>query len=233
MALYERERSGQGQAIEVPMFETLVSFLATEQLAGQTFVPPLGPAGYPRVMSAHRKPYRTSDGHLALLPYTSAQWLRFFDLSGHAGLARDPRYATPAARSANIDALYATLAEIVAQRTTAEWLALLRDADIPHSELPHFDTLVDDPHLRATGTGIDPFQWPGDAYPEKSGLNTPSVAVSGFSAIASPSEPRSVSTSTCSNRGWSSRPFAFARPASWSIWVRWRSSLRSRFGSWL
>ncbi|MCY1232861.1 Acetyl-CoA:oxalate CoA-transferase [compost metagenome] len=151
MALYERERSGQGQAIEVPMFETLVSFLATEQLAGQTFVPPLGPAGYPRVMSAHRKPYRTSDGHLALLPYTSAQWLRFFDLSGHAGLARDPRYATPAARSANIDALYATLAEIVAQRTTAEWLALLRDADIPHSELPHFDSLVDDPHLRATG----------------------------------------------------------------------------------
>ncbi|MBP0632124.1 CoA transferase [Cupriavidus sp. AcVe19-1a] len=151
MALYERERSGQGQAIEVPMFETLVSFLATEQLAGQTFVPPLGPAGYPRVMSAHRKPYRTSDGHLALLPYTSAQWLRFFDLSGHAELARDPRYATPAARSANIDALYATLAEIVAQRTTAEWLALLRDADIPHSELPHFDSLVDDPHLRATG----------------------------------------------------------------------------------
>ncbi len=151
MALYERERSGQGQAIEVPMFETLVSFLATEQLAGQTFIPPLGPAGYPRVMSAHRKPYRTRDGHIALLPYTSAQWLRFFDVSGHAELAHDRRYATPAARSANIDALYATLAEIVAQRTTAEWLDLLRDADIPHSEVPHFDTLADDPHLRATG----------------------------------------------------------------------------------
>ncbi len=151
MALYERERSGQGQAIEVPMFETLVSFLATEQLAGQTFIPPLGPAGYPRVMSAHRKPYRTRDGHIALLPYTSAQWLRFFDVSGHAELAHDRRYATPAARSANIDALYATLAEIVAQRTTAEWLDLLRDADIPHSEVPHFDSLADDPHLRATG----------------------------------------------------------------------------------
>ncbi len=151
MALYERERSGQGQAIEVPMFETLVSFLATEQLAGQTFIPPLGPAGYPRVMSAHRKPYRTRDGHIALLPYTSAQWLRFFDVSGHAELAHDRRYATPAARSANIDALYATLAEIVAQRTTAEWLDLLRDADIPHSEVPDFDSLADDPHLRATG----------------------------------------------------------------------------------
>lgn len=151
MALYERERSGQGQAIEVPMFETLVSFLATEQLAGQTFIPPLGPAGYPRVMSAHRKPYRTRDGHIALLPYTSAQWLRFFDVSGHAQLARDPRYATPAARSAHIDALYATLAEIVAQRSTAEWLDLLRDADIPHSEVPDFDSLADDPHLRATG----------------------------------------------------------------------------------
>lgn len=151
MALYERERSGRGQAIEVPMFETLVSFLAVEQLAGQTFVPPVGAAGYGRVMSPHRKPYRTSDGYLALLPYTSAQWARFFALAGRADLAADPRYASPAGRSANIDTLYATLADIVATRTTAQWLALLRDADIPHGEVPAFDTVLDDPHLRATG----------------------------------------------------------------------------------
>lgn len=151
MALYERERSGQGQAIEVPMFETLVSFLAVEQLAGRTFEPPLGEAGYGRVMSPHRKPYRTRDGHLALLPYTSAQWERFFKLAGRADLASDARYADAAGRSANIDALYATLAEIVQTRTTAEWLDLLRDADIPHGEVPHYDAVLDDPHLRATG----------------------------------------------------------------------------------
>lgn len=151
MALYERERSGLGQAIEVPMFETLVSFLAVEQLAGQTFIPERGPAGYPRVMSPHRKPYRTQDGYIALLPYTTAQWSRFFALSGHPELATDPRYVDPAARSANIDALYATLADIVSRRTTAQWLALLEDADIPHSEVPSFESLADDPHLRATG----------------------------------------------------------------------------------
>jgi len=151
MALYERERSGQGQAIEVPMFETLVSFLAVEQLAGQTFMPERGPAGYPRVMSPHRKPYRTLDGHIALLPYTTPQWARFFALAGRPELATDPRYLDPAARSANIDELYATLADIVSRKTTAQWLALLADADIPHSEVPDFESVMDDPHLRATG----------------------------------------------------------------------------------
>ncbi len=120
--------SGQGQAIEVPMFETLVSFLAAEQLAGHTFVPEQGSCGYPRVMSPHRKPYRTLDGHIALLPYTTPQWARFFALSGHAELAEDPRYLDPAARSAHINELYATLADIVSRKTTAEWLALLADA---------------------------------------------------------------------------------------------------------
>lgn len=151
MALYERERSGLGQAIEVPMFETLVSFLAVEQLAGRTFEPALGGTGYGRVMSPHRKPYRTQDGHIALLPYTSAQWARFFALAGRPDLAADPRYADPAGRSAHIDSLYATLADIVRTKTTAQWLELLRDADIPHGEVPHYDQVLEDPHLRATG----------------------------------------------------------------------------------
>jgi crotonobetainyl-CoA:carnitine CoA-transferase CaiB-like acyl-CoA transferase len=151
MALYERERSGLGQAIEVPMFETLVSFLAVEQLAGQTFVPGLGATGYARVMSPHRKPYRTLDGHIALLPYTSGQWHRFFTLAGRADLAGEPRYADMAGRSANIDELYETLAGIVATRSTAQWLELLRDADIPHSEVMRFDELLNDEHLKKTG----------------------------------------------------------------------------------
>jgi crotonobetainyl-CoA:carnitine CoA-transferase CaiB-like acyl-CoA transferase len=151
MALYERERSGVGQAIEVPMFETLVSFLALEHLAGQTFIPNRGNAGYSRVMSEHRKPYRTQDGFIALLPYTTAQWGRFFALADRPELAADPRYASPASRSANIDALYETLTRIVETKSTAQWLALLADADIPHGEVPAFDTLFDDAHLQATG----------------------------------------------------------------------------------
>ncbi|KQR77224.1 acetyl-CoA acetyltransferase [Burkholderia sp. Leaf177] len=151
MALYERERSGEGQAVEVPMFETLVSFIAVEQLAGQTFIPPLGDSGYARVMSPHRRPYRTIDGYLALLPYTTAQWQRFFTIAGRVDLAGDPNFSDATNRSKNIDALYEALAGIVATRTTAEWLTLLEAADIPHSQIAKFDDLIDDKHLNATG----------------------------------------------------------------------------------
>lgn len=151
MALYERERSGHGQAIEVPMFETLVSFLATEHLAGETFLPAHGPAGYARVLSAHRKPYKTQDGFIALLPYTSAQWARFFVLSGRDDLADDPRFKDMAGRSEHIDALYGQLARIVAGNTTAHWLQCLSGADIPHCPVNRFDALLSDPHLQATG----------------------------------------------------------------------------------
>jgi crotonobetainyl-CoA:carnitine CoA-transferase CaiB-like acyl-CoA transferase len=151
MALYERERSGIGQAIEVPMFETLVSFIAVEQLAGRTFIPPLGDCGYQRVMSPHRRPYRTVDGYLALLPYTTPQWQRFFTLAGRTDLACDPRFSDATNRSENIDTLYEALAGIVATRTTAAWLTLLKAADIPHSEIARLDDLIDDRHLKATG----------------------------------------------------------------------------------
>jgi len=149
MALYERERSGEGQAIEVPMFETIVSFTLVEHLAGETFVPAQGAMGYERVLSANRRPYRTRDGYIGLLPYTTAQWQRFFTVAGEPALASDPRVADPATRSRNIDTLYAELARIVASRTSAEWVELLKDADIPMSPVRAPDELLDDPHLAA------------------------------------------------------------------------------------
>ncbi|GFN29637.1 CoA transferase [Achromobacter denitrificans] len=151
MALYERERSGQGQAIEVPMFETLVSFTLVEHMSGHSFVPPLGPMGYSRVLSPQRRPYRTRDGYLALLPYTDAQWRRFFALAERPDLAADARYVDAAARARHFDELYQDLADIVALRGTEQWLALLADADIPHSPVNTPEALFDDPHLRATG----------------------------------------------------------------------------------
>jgi crotonobetainyl-CoA:carnitine CoA-transferase CaiB-like acyl-CoA transferase len=151
MALFEREKSGRGQAIEVPMFETLVSFLAAEHLAGETFLPALGTAGYSRVLSPHRRPYRTLDGFIALLPYTSAQWQRFFLLCGREDLAADGRFKDMTGRSAHIDELYEVLANIVVKRTTADWLDCLRDADIPHCPVNRFDDLPKDPHLVASG----------------------------------------------------------------------------------
>ena len=171
MALYERERSGMGQAIEVPMFETLVSFTLVEHLAGHTFTPPLGEMGYSRVLSPHRKPYRTQDGFIALLPYTDSQWRRFFALAERPELMEDPRYVDAQARAGHFNALYSDLAEIVASRTTQEWLALLADADIPHSKVMGMYDLLEDPHLQATGF----FQ--RVEHPSEGALITPSVPV--------------------------------------------------------
>ncbi len=151
MALYERERSGMGQAIEVPMFETIVSFTLLEHMAGETFVPAADSMGYERVLSPNRKPYRTQDGYIGLLPYTTAQWQRFFTAAGESALAADPRVCDPATRSRNIDALYAELARIVAGRTTTEWVALLKNADIPMTPVQTPDDLLKDPHLAALG----------------------------------------------------------------------------------
>ena len=149
MALYERERSGKGQAIEVPMYETIVSFTLLEHMAGETFVPAVDSMGYERVLSPNRKPYRTRDGYIGLLPYTTAQWQRFFAAAGETALAEDPRVTDASKRSQNINMLYAELARIVATRTTAQWVALLKDADIPMTPVRTPDDLLTDPHLAA------------------------------------------------------------------------------------
>jgi len=83
MALYERERSGKGQAVEVPMFETLASFVLVEHFSGETFRPAEGEMGYARLLSMNRRPYPTRDGFLALLPCTDQHWRRFFEVSGY------------------------------------------------------------------------------------------------------------------------------------------------------
>jgi crotonobetainyl-CoA:carnitine CoA-transferase CaiB-like acyl-CoA transferase len=151
MALYERERSGRGQAIEVPMFETMVSFTLIEHLAGETFCPAQGGMGYDRVLAEHRKPYRTKDGYIGLLPYTAEQWARFFEAAGRPEMADDPRVTDPAMRSRRVAELYSLLAEIVAERTTAEWVELLRAADLPMAPVLSPEDLLDDEHLRAVG----------------------------------------------------------------------------------
>ncbi len=151
MALYERERSGRGQAIEVPMFETMVSFNLVEHLAGETYYPARESMGYERVLSEYRKPYRTKDGYIGLLPYTAEQWVRFFEAAGRPEMAADPRVTDPALRSQKINELYRLLAEIVAERTTAEWVVLLRAADLPMTPVLAPEDLLEDEHLQAIG----------------------------------------------------------------------------------
>ncbi|MHA1569964.1 MAG: CaiB/BaiF CoA transferase family protein, partial [Alphaproteobacteria bacterium] len=130
-ALYQREKTGEGQAVEVPMFETLVSFLMVEHLTGPAFEPPKGAPGYVRQMSPNRRPFRTKDGFVSALPYTDRNWRDFFTIAGRPEVADDPLFKNVSARTENTAALYGLLAELMEARTSAEWLADFERLDIP------------------------------------------------------------------------------------------------------
>jgi crotonobetainyl-CoA:carnitine CoA-transferase CaiB-like acyl-CoA transferase len=150
-ALFERECSGEGQAVEVPMFETMISYLFLEQQGGLVFDPPFGPAGYARTASSHRRPYRTADGLVSVLVYTDAQWKAFFDIVGTPHLAEDPRYATMRARTEHIDALYSQLEGELVQRSTQAWLSLFDKQGIPASAVNSIEDLLEDAQVAAVG----------------------------------------------------------------------------------
>lgn len=179
--LLARSRTGTGQKIEVPMFETMAQFVPSEHMQGATVDPPTSPPGYARTLSRSRRPYPTKSGPLAVLPYNDGQWRRFFSLVGKLEmLETDPRFANIAARTANIDSLYAILAEELKERPAEEWLPLLEENDIP-CIVPHtLETLLEDPHLHDRGffefldhpsegrirTMREPSSWSGTPPPE-------------------------------------------------------------------
>ena len=150
-ALYARERTGEGQEIEVPMFETMVSFCALEHLCGSVFRPPLGPPEYARAVSPSRRPYQTADGHIGVMIYNDRHWRDFFDAIGNPEWSRDPVFATMESRTRNIDTVLARVAATMKTRTTAEWVALLREAQIPATAIASLEELLHDEHLEAVG----------------------------------------------------------------------------------
>jgi crotonobetainyl-CoA:carnitine CoA-transferase CaiB-like acyl-CoA transferase len=147
-ALYARSITNIGQAIEVPMFECMVSFMCVEHLAGRTFEPKVGEAGYARLLNEYRRPFKTKDGYMSVVPYTAAQWRRFFELTGHPELVDDIRFKTAEARSGHYDLLYQYVQEVLVTRTNADWTTLLISADIPFSPVNSIDDLLKDPHLK-------------------------------------------------------------------------------------
>jgi len=150
-ALFHRERTGQGQEIEVPMFETMVSYLMAEHLWGMVFEPPLDKPGYTRLMSSQRKPYKTKDGFIAILPYLDAHWETFCKLSGRTDLLAEDRFRTLAARVDNIDDTYLETAKTMATRTTQEWVDLFCDTSVPVIVVNSLEDLITDPHLNSVG----------------------------------------------------------------------------------
>ena len=149
LALMHRMRTGEGQQVDVAMFETMAAFNMLEHQWGHTFEPPIGPMGYAPVSSAARRPYRTQDGYLALLPYSNAHWKRFFELAGEPQIMDDPRFSTFAARQQHFRAVWDEIERQVARKSNAEWLRLLTPEDVPFSVVNDIEDLPNDPHLEA------------------------------------------------------------------------------------
>ncbi len=155
-ALFHRQRTGEGQFVEVPMFECFTYFTMTENLYGHTFDPPTGEFGYTRVFNPNRKPYQTKDGYLAILPYSDQQWDVFFEIGGMpAGtFTKNPRYATYALRTQNISEIYAMIADVAKTKTTKEWVDALTERNVPCMKVNRLDEVFTDEHLSA----VDFFQ---------------------------------------------------------------------------
>lgn len=160
-ALFHRERTGEGQEVEVPMFESLAAFNLVEHLAGASFEPHEDVMGYVRLMSPSRKPYATKDGYIAVLPYTTRHWRAFFSLAGRPEMLEDHRVNDAVARGRAISELYEIVETIMPERNTGEWLELLTQADIPVAPVNSLEDLLEDPHLRETGFFVE-YDHPGE-----------------------------------------------------------------------
>ena len=149
-ALFNRERSGSGCAIEVPMFEVMAAFMLDEHLAEATFARD-GRPGYGRLTSPHRRPFRTTDGWIAVLPYDGRHWRKVLAEIGREDVMNEPWFASDRDRSSKTGVLYEVLAEAIAGRSSEEWLDTFARLDVPHSHVANLDDLVRDPHLEAIG----------------------------------------------------------------------------------
>ena len=150
-ALFARTKSGTGQLVEVPMFESMVGFNLVEHQSGMTFDPPLGSTGYERSMVKYRRPYATKDGFVCALPYTTKHWKSFFSIMHREDMLNDPRVLDPKVRSEKIGELYELVSDLVADWDTEDLLKALEEGDIPHGEATQLYDLRNDDHLKAVG----------------------------------------------------------------------------------
>jgi formyl-CoA transferase len=132
----------------------------------------MGSVGYKRVLNRYRRPYKTKDGYLAILPYTDQNWRDFFKIAGRQDLADDPRFKTLGSRLKHIEFLYEEIGRIAPSRTNAEWLADLDASNIPGMIVNSLESLLTDPHLEATGF------WQFMDHPTEGPMRLPGVPAS-------------------------------------------------------
>jgi crotonobetainyl-CoA:carnitine CoA-transferase CaiB-like acyl-CoA transferase len=180
-ALLHRERTGEGQAVEVPMFETMAQYMLTPHMGGESFVPPLGGTGYLRLFV--RRPFKTQDGYICAVAYHRAHWHRFFDFIGRPELKDDARFRVQQGISANAAELNNLLASELVKRPAAEWLRILDGLDIPVLPMHTPDSLLQDPHLAQGGF----FQQV--EHPTEGAIRTMAVPTKWSRSVPSPYRP--------------------------------------------
>ncbi len=150
-ALYRREKTGRGEAIDVPMLANMASFVSSEHLGAATFDPAVGPTGDGRLLSPNYRPLPTKDGYITIRPNTNPQAFAFFDAIGRPELKTDPRFNSAAARTKNAPAYFEVQKEGLDQKTTDEWVELFDKLDVPAARYNSIDDLLTDPHLKDVG----------------------------------------------------------------------------------
>ena len=180
-SLVHRDKSGHGQRVDIPMLETMTGFVMGDHMGGLTYEPPLDKGGYPRHLAKDRRPYKTSDGYICVIVYNDKQWNSFFEATGRDDLRDHPKFSTFAARAGNIDVVYAELARILEQNTTAYWAKFFDDADIPSLPLHDLESVLQDPHLVATD------YFPVVEHPTEGAIRSMRVAATWSDTPAQPS----------------------------------------------
>lgn len=150
-ALYQRAMGGGGQEVEVPMFETSIEFMLIEHFGGGAFVPPIGGIGFHRVLNRFRKPFKTQDGHVCILPYSDRNWNDFFAFVGAQDHVGDDRFRTHADRAQNVEILYPLIEREAAKRTTQEWIDFCDGTSIPCMPVLSLNRMHEDPHVQQVG----------------------------------------------------------------------------------
>jgi len=150
-AIIHKLRTGEGQFVEVPMFEAFTHFSLEEHLFGAVFDPPTEPIVYKRQVEPARQPFPTADGHVSIVPYVDANWIALFELLGAPEILRVNPFDTPIGRFRNQGALYRKVAELTPAKASAEWVNILNDVGIPCMPARDIADIFDDPHLKQTG----------------------------------------------------------------------------------
>jgi len=148
-ALIYKERTGVGQEVEVPMYESMVSYSMIEHMYGETFSPPKGNAFYSRAVSPYKKPYKTRDSYLGVLVYTDKQWDNFLKISNNKHLLEDEKFKDMNTRSRNTDYVYQYVEEIMSKKNNSEWIELFTKYDIPFMPINGPKDLLEDEHLKS------------------------------------------------------------------------------------